>query len=185
MDDLNDQRMAFVRAYLLDPNAKQAAIKAGYAPRSAEGTGSRLLRNAKVAAAIAEGLAKIRKKLETEFDLTLDDVLREYQRVAFTGMSRFLRIVDGTPHIDLSACTPADLDLLSEVTTETFKTGTGVLAKEVLRVKIKPLDRLNALDKLGRYLGMGDKAANDTMNALTEAVIAIGRKGSAAPLAAD
>ncbi|MES2847370.1 MAG: hypothetical protein V4747_20310 [Pseudomonadota bacterium] len=50
---------------------------------------------------------------------------------------------------------------------------------------IKPLDRLNAVDKLGRDLGTGDKAANDSMNALTEAVIAIGRKGSSAPLDAD
>jgi hypothetical protein len=84
-------------------------------------------------------------------------VQREYQRVAFSGMNRCLRVVDGTPYIDLSACTPADLDLLSEVTTETFKTGTVVQAKAVLGVNFKLLDRLNALDKLGRYLGMATR----------------------------
>lgn len=49
----------FIAAYLKDPNGKRAAIKAGFAPRSAEVTASRLLRNDKVARAVQAGLQKV------------------------------------------------------------------------------------------------------------------------------
>lgn len=47
----NRQRM-FVDEYLVDFNATQSAIRAGYSPKGAETTGSKLLRNPKVAEAI-------------------------------------------------------------------------------------------------------------------------------------
>ncbi len=53
---------AFVREYLVDHNATQAAIRAGYSARSAESQGSRLLRNAKVAQAVAEGEKRLQGK---------------------------------------------------------------------------------------------------------------------------
>ena len=37
---------------------------------------------------------------------------------------------------------------------EDFTDGRGDNARNVRRVKIKTLDKLNALDKLGKYLGM-------------------------------
>lgn len=51
---LSDKRQRFVDEYMIDLNATQAAIRAGYAPGSADVTGARLLGNASVAAAIAE-----------------------------------------------------------------------------------------------------------------------------------
>ena len=49
---LNAKQKAFSEHYA--GNATEAAVKAGYSPRSAEVTGARLLRNAKVQAAIQE-----------------------------------------------------------------------------------------------------------------------------------
>lgn len=43
----------FVEEFLTDLNATQAAIRAGYSPNGAAVTGSRLLRNPKIAVAIA------------------------------------------------------------------------------------------------------------------------------------
>lgn len=52
--ELNPRQAAFVREFLVDRNATQAAIRAGYAGgQAAEVTGSRLLSHAKVAAALA------------------------------------------------------------------------------------------------------------------------------------
>lgn len=51
------KQAAFVQFYLVDLNATQAAIKAGYSPKSAHVTGSKLLRNPKVATAIEDGKA--------------------------------------------------------------------------------------------------------------------------------
>ena len=53
-NDLTGKQQAFVAAYLSNGfNATKAAVEAGYAPDSAHVEGCRLLRNAKVAAAIA------------------------------------------------------------------------------------------------------------------------------------
>lgn len=183
MPALNDKQAAFVREYLLSGNATQAAVRAGYSASTAKQQGSRLLTNADVQAAIAKGRVKVIERAEAKFDLTLDRLLAEYQRIAMTGMSRFTHIdPDGTPRIDLSDCTPEDLDLLAEVTVEEFTTGRGEDAREVRRVKIKPLDRLNAMEKLGKHLGMADKAGNEAISDLASALGAIARTGSSAPV---
>ena len=44
-----DKRERFIAEYLVDMNATQAAIRAGYSPRSAYSQGQRLLKNAEVA----------------------------------------------------------------------------------------------------------------------------------------
>jgi len=49
---LTPKQTLFVDEYLIDLNATQAAIRAGYSPKTAEVQGSRLLSNAKVAEAV-------------------------------------------------------------------------------------------------------------------------------------
>ena len=173
-----DKQEDFAREYLIDLCAKQAAIRAGYSPRSAEVTGHRLLRNAKVQALIQKGREKAQKRAE----VTLDEILLEYKRIAFTGMSRFTKINDdGEPVIDLSDCTPEDLDLLTETQIEAFTENEG--ARQVRRVKIKTMDRLKALETLGKHLGLGEKSKEETQDRLTQALIEISKRGSAAPIA--
>ena len=65
-DDLSDKQLRFVMEYLTDSNGKQAAIRAGYSPKTAEVQASRLLSNAKVRAAVAEGQKYFQEKTETE-----------------------------------------------------------------------------------------------------------------------
>ena len=49
----------FVQEYLVDMNATQAAIRAGYSAHTAEQQGSRLCRNVQVAAAIQDMQAEL------------------------------------------------------------------------------------------------------------------------------
>ena len=58
MSALSAKRQAFVANYLLDFNATQAAIRAGYSPRAAKVTGHRLLTDANVMTALAAGKRK-------------------------------------------------------------------------------------------------------------------------------
>lgn len=51
---LTDKQKRFCEEYLIDLNATQAAIRAGYSPKTAEQTASRLLRNVKVQEYIAK-----------------------------------------------------------------------------------------------------------------------------------
>ncbi len=74
---LTARQERFVDEYLVDLNAKQAAIRAGYSPKSAHVEGSRLLTNAKVAAAIA--VAKQERSEETKIDA--EYVLRKLHQV--------------------------------------------------------------------------------------------------------
>lgn len=52
MENLNPKQAAFVREYVIDFNATAAAIRAGYAERSAAALASRLLTNDKIQTAI-------------------------------------------------------------------------------------------------------------------------------------
>lgn len=63
---LTAQQARFVKEYLADGNATQAAIRAGYSERSAHQLGSRLLAHAGVAAALAEQQAAVGERLELE-----------------------------------------------------------------------------------------------------------------------
>lgn len=76
--ELTEKQRAFVREYLVDLNGTQAAIRAGYSPDTAESQASRLLRNAKVSAAVGEAIAARAERVE----IKADDVLRDIARIA-------------------------------------------------------------------------------------------------------
>ena len=70
----------FVAEYLVDLNATQAAIRAGYAKKSADVEGSRLLANAKVAAAVAAAQAKRSERTEITQDYVLTSIMETMER---------------------------------------------------------------------------------------------------------
>ena len=63
---LNERQHRFVDAYLKNPNATQAAIRAGYAVRGAKQQGSRLLTNVDVQQAFMERSSKIREQADVD-----------------------------------------------------------------------------------------------------------------------
>lgn len=72
----------FVVEYLANGgNGKQAAIKAGYSPHTADRQASRLLRKAEVAEAVAHQ-ERAAKKLE----VTLDSIVAEMRGIAFAPL---------------------------------------------------------------------------------------------------
>ncbi len=75
---LNDKQRVFIHEYLVDRNGKQAAIRAGYAPKNAEITASKLLRLTKVRKAVDAVIEKRTKKI----DITAEKVLQEIASIA-------------------------------------------------------------------------------------------------------
>jgi phage terminase small subunit len=70
---LTNKQAAFVNEYLIDLNATQAAIRAGYSVKTATEQGSRLLTNVNVSEAIADGQAqKAEKSSRTALDVLKD-----------------------------------------------------------------------------------------------------------------
>lgn len=80
---LTDKQRRFVQEYLLDSNATQAAIRAGYSEKTAEQIGHQLLKKTSVAAAIAKLQVKMARKAEVTIE-SLACELEEARTLALT-----------------------------------------------------------------------------------------------------
>jgi phage terminase small subunit len=76
----------FVSEYLIDLNGKQAAIRAGYSPKTAEVQASQTLSMPKVQAAIAAAMARRSQRTE----ITQDTVLRELAVLAQSDLTHYV-----------------------------------------------------------------------------------------------
>jgi hypothetical protein len=81
----------FVREYLVDLNASQAAIRAGYSRRSASRNTHKVFYRPRVKAAIAAAMAEREKKLE----ITAERVLRELALMGFANLRDYVMPVPG------------------------------------------------------------------------------------------
>jgi len=90
-DKLTPKQALFVQAYLVDLNATQAAIKAGYSKKTAEVIGYQNLQIPLVAQAIQKAMDKRAAK----FEITADKVLQEIAKLAFSNLQDFYND-DGT-----------------------------------------------------------------------------------------
>jgi phage terminase small subunit len=84
MRELTPKQAAFVREYLIDLNATQAAIRAGYSANTANEQGSRLLTNVSVHSLIQKAM---NERAET-VGLTAADVLRDINAVKADAMRK-------------------------------------------------------------------------------------------------
>lgn len=147
---LTPKQEAFVAQYLLDLNATQAAIRAGYSQKTAQQQGSRLLLNVLVQEAIAKGREKTAAKLE----ITKERIVEELAKIGFSNMLDYMRAgTDGDPYLDFSNLTREQAAALAEVTVEDFKDGRGEDARDVRRIKFKLHDKKGALVDMAKMLG--------------------------------
>lgn len=148
MAELTDKQKAFVLEYLVDLNATQAAIRAGYSARTAEQQGSRLLRNVQVQEAIRQGQAERAERTQ----VTADRVVQELAALAFANMGDFLTIgADGTVQMDFTRLREADLRAVTKFTQRHIPAGEG---PDIVETKFELGSKVQALTKLGEYLGM-------------------------------
>jgi phage terminase small subunit len=79
-DDLSARQRAFCAEYLVDRNGTQAAVRAGYAPRSAKQQASRLLAHPKVKASITAAL----EQLALGANVRAEDVVAKLRQIAWS-----------------------------------------------------------------------------------------------------
>ena len=75
MQKLSPKQERFAREYLLDLNATQAAIRAGYSPKTAYSMGQRLLKNVEVQAFIQSAKQERAEKLARTAQDVLNDII--------------------------------------------------------------------------------------------------------------
>jgi len=97
---MTDKHARFVQEYLVDFNATQAAIRAGFSPRTAKQQGSRLLTYADIAEAIAAGRGAVADKS----GITRERVLQELALLAFSDVKHYL--IDDAGNVKLAAGAP-------------------------------------------------------------------------------
>ena len=137
-----------MRAILEGKSGRAAYIAAGYKAAGAEANASRLIRNDKVAARIAELKAKAAEGAVA----TAREVLELLTKIGRANIQDYMRIgPNGDPVLDFANLTRDQAAALQEVTVETYMVGRGKNAREVKKVKFKLADKRAALVDLGRY----------------------------------
>ena len=137
------KRQAFVKEYVLDFNATQAALRAGYSERTAKAQGSRLLTYADVQAAIQEATAARFRKNEA----TAERVIEEYRRIAFADTTNAIYIKGGHVYV-------TDTDQL----TDEQKAAIAEISETKDGIKVKFHSKQAALDALAKHLGLFTEA---------------------------
>ena len=151
MAKLTDKQQCFVDEYLIDLNATQAAIRAGYSAKTADQQGSRMLANVKVKQAVAEKQAQRSKRT----GVNQDRVVLELAKVAFAKMTD---IVDSNGRIKEDA-SPDDLACIESIK---YKESDNEYGGSVER-EVKVASKLKALELLGKHLGMWSDKFNVTV----------------------
>ena len=145
---LTDRQQAFVREYLVDLNATQAAIRAGYSARNAGKIGPALVGDSRISDAIQKALGRRAKRVE----ITADNVLREIAALAFANMGEYADW--NGQSVTLKPSDEVDPRAVSEVKQTANQFGNNV--------GIKLHDKLAALKLLGQHLGMWDSSGDAT-----------------------
>lgn len=140
---LTPKQVAFVAEYLVDLNATQAAIRAGYSAKTAGWIGPQLLGKTHIATSIEAGKAARSARVQ----ISADAVLRELGRIAFADPRKVMEWgPDGVRLLSSEDLSEDDAAAVAEVSESTSEHGGSI--------RMKKHDKVKALELLGRHLGM-------------------------------
>ncbi|MDR0905776.1 MAG: terminase small subunit [Oscillospiraceae bacterium] len=161
-DGLNEKQRQFCYYYFRNKNGTQAAIRAGYSPKSAYSMASELLKKPEIKALLQRMSDEVRNRIT--FDAA--ELVEYHMRVAFSDITDFVdfgshktpKVYNG--HVvmmerpDTGAMVPVTR-IVNEVTIKSSADVDGQLISEITEsdsgVKIKLADRNKSLDFLERY----------------------------------
>lgn len=142
----NKKHERFAHEYLADLNQTQAYLRTGYRvkdPETASTMASRLMRNAKVRARVAELMAERSRRT----GVNADRVVRELARVAFVNAPD---VIDLTKATVQEEATEDDTSAIQSVKVKVVGDDEQVFTER----EIKLADKVKALELLGKHLGI-------------------------------
>ena len=140
---LNKKQQRFVEEYLIDLNATQAAIRAGYSPNTAREQASRLLSNVNVQTEVDKAMAKRSRRT----GISQDRVIQELARI---GFCKITDVADSNGKIKDNA-SEDDLACIESIKVKRSKTENGAVSEER---EVKIASKVKCLELLGKHLGM-------------------------------
>ena len=150
---MTDKQARFCEEYMIDLNATQAAIRAGYSPKTAQEQSARLLSNVMV----QNRLAQLQAEQSRRTGVSADRVVRELAKIAFANASDLIDSETASVKLDASR---DDLAAIQSIKVKSF-------GEDGLEHEVKLADKLRALDLLGKHLGMY-KDASEKENAAAQ-----------------
>lgn len=160
MPSLNPRQLRFINEYMVDLNATQAAIRAGYTHPDVQGP--RLLGNVRVSTEIQQRQNKLQQKAE----VTVERVVKEYARIAFLDPSMFfddrgnMLQIHEMPEDARRTITGTEVEELFEGRGED-RAHVGTLKK------FRFANKTAALDSLARTLGLFQDSTNIGVNSFS------------------
>ena len=146
---LTAKQKRFVEEYLIDLNATQAAIRAGYSPDSAKEIGCENLTKPNIRARVDKAMAERSKRT----GINSERVLIELARVGLINPANLINFNAATIKAE---ALEDDLAAIASVKVKTIPTEEG----DIVEREVKLADKLKALELIGRHLGM----FNDKLN---------------------
>ena len=140
---MTKKQKRFVEEYLIDLNATQAAIRAGYSPETAKQIGSENLSKLDISNAIAKAMAERSKRT----GINADRVVIELAKIALVNPGKVIDTKNATIRED---ATEEDLAAVQSVKVKESYSDTGRMTEREVRMS----DKVRALELLGRHLGM-------------------------------
>lgn len=136
---MTKKQKLFCKEYLVDLNATQAAIRAGYSPDSAADIGSENLRKPDIKSAVDKAMAERSRRT----GINQDRVLLELARI---GFAKLTDIVDPSTGKIRDDATEDDLACIQSIKIKPNEWGT--------EREVKLCDKKSALIEIGKHLGM-------------------------------
>jgi len=137
------KQQRFCDEYLIDLNATQAAIRAGYSVDTAKEIGCENLTKPNIQETIAKAMAERSKRT----GVNQDRVVLELAKIAFVNANDLIDPKDASVK---ASATEDDLACIQSVKVKTSLTTNG----ESVEREIKLNDKMKALELLGKHLGM-------------------------------
>lgn len=157
--EISEKQKRFVDEYLIDLNATQAAIRAGYSEKTANEQASRLLTNVN----IQNYLSERRKAIQQRTEITQDRIMREYAKLGFADIRKAVKWSPTLGNVDI------DGNIVSTNGVQLVDSGdldddTAAAVAEIGQtaqgIKIKMHDKKGALDSMSRILGLFNDKVN-------------------------
>jgi phage terminase small subunit len=136
---LTPRQQRFVEEYVVDLNATQASIRAGYSPNGARVRGTQLLANSNIQDALGHAQEDRRLRVELE----ADDVVRQLAVVAFANITDFV----SWDEVGVCLLPTEKIDQIKLTAVQSVTSGQH-------GVTIRLHDKLRALELLAKHLGM-------------------------------
>lgn len=150
MSRLSDKQKRFVEEYLIDLNATQASIRAGYKKSEYTDTNAnKILENTSVKEAIEKAMAERSRRT----GITQDRVLMELAKLAFVNAGD---IIDANDASIKEGASRDDLACIQSVKVKIMDSDKGTMTER----EVKLHDKKSSLELLGKHLGL----FNDNLN---------------------